>query len=97
MWSEACVACVACVGRVVCVSRVRVGGMLCAGVGGMGVFMLRSYELANMVFPTSQLVNSVQFMALTFSFAAIHIPAVYNLQRHQRPVACIPCLYGVGG
>ena len=39
----------------------------------------------------------IPIMAITFSCAAIHIPAVYNLQRHQRPVPLVPCLYGVGG
>ena len=33
---------------------------------------------------------------ITFSYAAIHLPTVYNLQRQQRPVSLIPCLYGVG-
>ena len=33
----------------------------------------------------------------TFSCAAVHFPALYNLQRHQRPVSLIPCLYGVSG
>ena len=36
-------------------------------------------------------------MAITFSCAAIHFSSVYNLQRHQRPLPLIPCLYGVGG
>ena len=34
--------------------------------------------------------------AITFSFAAIHFPIVYNIQHQQRPVPLIPCLYGVG-
>ena len=33
--------------------------------------------------------------AITFSCAANHFPAVYNLQRHQRPVPLAPCLYSV--
>ena len=32
----------------------------------------------------------------TFSRAAIHLSAVYYLQRHQRPVYLMSCLYGVG-
>ena len=34
---------------------------------------------------------------ITFSCAVVNIPAMYNLQHHQRPVALIPCLYSVGG
>ena len=33
--------------------------------------------------------------AITFSWATIHFPTLYNLQRHQRPVPIMPCLYGV--
>ena len=40
----------------------------------------------------------IPVMAITFSSAAIHIPAVYNnLECHQRPVRLTPCLYGVAG
>ena len=39
----------------------------------------------------------IPITAITFSCAAIHLPAVYNLQRHQRPVPLLQCLYGVGG
>ena len=39
----------------------------------------------------------VLVMAITFSCAAIHFPAVYNLQHHQRSVPLKPFLYGVGG
>ena len=35
--------------------------------------------------------------AITFTCAANHFPAVYNLQHHQKPDPLIPCLYGVGG
>ena len=35
--------------------------------------------------------------AITFSCAAIHFPAVYNLRRHEKPVPHIPRLCGVGG
>ena len=35
--------------------------------------------------------------AITFGCAAIHLPTVYNLQCHQRPVHLIRCLYGVAG
>ena len=34
--------------------------------------------------------------AITFSCAAIHFPAVYNLECHQAPAPLIPCLYSVG-
>ena len=34
--------------------------------------------------------------SIPFSCAAIHFPAVYNLERYQRPVPPIPCLYDVG-
>ena len=33
--------------------------------------------------------------AIIFSCAAIHFPAVYNLQQHQWSVSLMPCLYGV--
>ena len=39
----------------------------------------------------------IPVMAVTFSCAAIHLPAVYNLQRHQRSNPLISCLYSVGG
>ena len=39
----------------------------------------------------------IQVTALTFSCAAIHFQAVYNLQRYQRPIPLIPSLYSVGG
>ena len=35
--------------------------------------------------------------ALTVTCAAIHYPAVYNLQHHQRPVPLIRFLCGVRG
>ena len=34
----------------------------------------------------------ISVMAITFNCAAIHFLAVYNLQRHQRPVPLIPSL-----
>ena len=34
-------------------------------------------------------------IAITFSCAAIHVPAVYNLQSHQRPVPHIHHAYMV--
>ena len=35
--------------------------------------------------------------SLIFSCVAIYFRAVYNLQRHQRPLPLIQCIYGVGG
>ena len=39
----------------------------------------------------------IPVMDMTFSSASIHSPTVNNLQRCQRPVPPIPCLYGKGG
>ena len=36
-------------------------------------------------------------MAITFSCAARHFPAMYNLQGYQKPVPLITFLYVVGG
>ena len=45
------------------------------------------------------LVTGVQnrVTAITFNCATIHSPAVYNIQRHQRPVPLIQYLDGVDG
>ena len=39
----------------------------------------------------------ISVTAITVSCAAIYFPAVYNLQRYQRPVSLILCLCAVGG
>ena len=62
----------------------------------VGTDVSRGGEMAQMVkvlgwWPWRRGTNLV-----TFSCAAIHLLAVYNLQHHQRPVPLIPCLYGVG-
>ena len=39
----------------------------------------------------------IPVIEITFSSAAIHFTAVYNLQRHQRSVPLTPWLHGVVG
>ena len=66
------------------------------GINVACVSVVRGWEIAQLV-RVLGIGERIPVTAITFSCAAFHFPAVYNLQHHQRPVPLTPGLYGVGG
>ena len=65
--------------------------ILCVGVGRLAYLV----KFTGSMTLVKRYTNHVT--AMTFSCATMQCHVMYKLQRNQRSVPVIPCLYGVGG
>ena len=57
--------------------------------------LFQLYHGSDMMYEITRTMHELTLLPTQWICAAIHFPTLYNLQRHQRPVPFIPCLYGV--